>query len=175
MSRRLWAQLGPTWPNEDGFWDDWLREPPQRRGRSSIYPEVSRTYTFGEKGVSIGQFFHKYLGRIQLNSKRVDWQSQSLDYLLKEQYDAELTRQVNAAPSVPLDDALTSATDARVLYKDSKEFISICRRLGIMEDLKAGVPRTGYKGIVILKVNSKRIYISPSYRVDQDITKPLPG
>lgn len=27
---RLWAELGSTWPNERGFWDDWLRETPQR-------------------------------------------------------------------------------------------------------------------------------------------------
>ena len=32
MTRRLWGELGPKWPNEKGFWDDWLREPPQVAG-----------------------------------------------------------------------------------------------------------------------------------------------
>ena len=32
MTRSLWTELGPKWPNEMGFWDDWLREPPQRQG-----------------------------------------------------------------------------------------------------------------------------------------------
>ena len=32
MTRSLWRELGPKWPNERGFWDDWLREPDQRKG-----------------------------------------------------------------------------------------------------------------------------------------------
>ena len=32
MTRRLWDEVGGRWPDERGFWDDWLREPPQRRG-----------------------------------------------------------------------------------------------------------------------------------------------
>lgn len=42
-----WEELGPKWPA--GFWDDWLREPPQRKGRNFLRPEISRTYTFGEQ------------------------------------------------------------------------------------------------------------------------------
>jgi hypothetical protein len=47
LTRRLWGELKDKWPNERGFWDDWLREPPQRRGRASIRPEVRRTYALG--------------------------------------------------------------------------------------------------------------------------------
>ena len=71
LNRRLWKEWGATWPN--GYWDDWLREPPQRKGRVTLRPEISRTFTFGKKGVSDGQFYQKYLGRIQLNQVRVDW------------------------------------------------------------------------------------------------------
>ena len=53
MTRTLWNELGPKWPK--GYWDDWMREPPQRRGRSCIRPEVSRTTTFGKEGSSNGQ------------------------------------------------------------------------------------------------------------------------
>ena len=42
VTRRLWEELGPKWPDAMGFWDDWLREPPQRRGRACIRPEASR-------------------------------------------------------------------------------------------------------------------------------------
>lgn len=31
------------------FWDDWMRLPEQRKGRDCIYPEISRTFTFGAK------------------------------------------------------------------------------------------------------------------------------
>lgn len=58
INAKIWSELGPKWPN--GYWDDWLREPPQRRGRATIRPEVSRSYTFGEVGVSQSQFFSKY-------------------------------------------------------------------------------------------------------------------
>src|SRR6218665_3042758 len=34
------------------FWDDWMRHPDQRRDRTCIRPEISRTSTFGRQGVS---------------------------------------------------------------------------------------------------------------------------
>lgn len=36
----------------DRFWDDWIREPAQRKERACIRPEISRTRTFGKVGVS---------------------------------------------------------------------------------------------------------------------------
>ena len=39
MTRKLWdTELSSKWPLE--FWDDWLREPPQRQGRHILRPEV---------------------------------------------------------------------------------------------------------------------------------------
>ena len=37
------------------------------------------------------------------------------------------------------------------------------------------MPRTGYHGIVIIKVEGHHVFLCPSYRVEQDITKPLLG
>jgi hypothetical protein len=34
------------------YWDDWVRQPEQRRNRACIRPEISRTRTFGKIGVS---------------------------------------------------------------------------------------------------------------------------
>lgn len=34
------------------FWDDWIRQPQQRKERACIRPEISRTRTFGKIGVS---------------------------------------------------------------------------------------------------------------------------
>ena len=51
MSRALWKdEFEAKWPN--GFWDDWMREPVQRKGRQVIRREVSRTYHFGRKASS---------------------------------------------------------------------------------------------------------------------------
>jgi alpha-1,3-mannosyl-glycoprotein beta-1,2-N-acetylglucosaminyltransferase len=51
INRKLWNEIHEQWPL--GFWDDWLREPKIRRGRQCIYPEISRTYTFGEQVIYI--------------------------------------------------------------------------------------------------------------------------
>ncbi|WKY05523.1 hypothetical protein Q1695_006046 [Nippostrongylus brasiliensis] len=50
MTRTLWKEVGPKWPA--GFWDDWLREPENRKDRQCIRPEISRTKmtSFGKSG-----------------------------------------------------------------------------------------------------------------------------
>ena len=53
LTQTLWKELGPSWPG--AYWDDWLRHPNQRKNRACIRPEVSRSYTFGEKGTSNSQ------------------------------------------------------------------------------------------------------------------------
>lgn len=99
LDRRRWTQeLGPKWPT--GFWDDWLREPPQRRGRAFLRPEVSRSYTFGESGVSQAQFFARYLATVRLNDVPVDWAAEDLSYLAKGAYDAALLAAVAGAARV---------------------------------------------------------------------------
>ena len=50
MTKEVWNEIGPKWPKS--YWDDWMRAPEQRRGRACIRPEISRTRTFGKKGVS---------------------------------------------------------------------------------------------------------------------------
>ncbi|OQR78312.1 alanine--tRNA ligase, partial [Tropilaelaps mercedesae] len=48
LTRQLWTEeLMNKWPK--AFWDDWIREPAQRRNRACIRPEVSRTKTFGKQ------------------------------------------------------------------------------------------------------------------------------
>jgi alpha-1,3-mannosyl-glycoprotein beta-1,2-N-acetylglucosaminyltransferase len=80
MTRKLWDEMGPKWPK--GFWDDWLREPDQRKGRVTIRPEVSRSGTFGEDGTSEGQFFEQ-IAMIKINKDPIDFSKINLNYLLK--------------------------------------------------------------------------------------------
>ena len=49
LRRELWVEeLSAKWPL--AFWDDWMRDDGQRKGRDCIYPEVARSYTFGIEG-----------------------------------------------------------------------------------------------------------------------------
>jgi alpha-1,3-mannosyl-glycoprotein beta-1,2-N-acetylglucosaminyltransferase len=86
----------------DSFWDDWLREPKQRRDRACIRPEVSRTGMSPEGKIGVsgygfsynhfilltvsifsGQFYDSYLRKILKNTEPVDWKSIDVGYLLK--------------------------------------------------------------------------------------------
>ena len=41
MLRTFWLEIRDKWPL--GFWDDWLRQDSQRKGRGCLRPEISRT------------------------------------------------------------------------------------------------------------------------------------
>jgi len=176
LSRRLWSELDAKWPEQHGFWDDWLREKPQRKDRASIRPEVSRTKTFGEKGTSIGLFYKKYLNKIALVQEHVHWAAEDVSYLLKDKYEALFQQWIGSATIVTnLEAAKSKAAegvggDVLIKYENENDLVRMCKRLGLMEDLKAGVPRTAYHGVVMIRVNSRRLFLAPSYHVDQDIT-----
>jgi alpha-1,3-mannosyl-glycoprotein beta-1,2-N-acetylglucosaminyltransferase len=46
MLRSLWLEYRQKWP--EAFWDDWIREPAQRKERACLRPEVSRTEVSGQ-------------------------------------------------------------------------------------------------------------------------------
>jgi alpha-1,3-mannosyl-glycoprotein beta-1,2-N-acetylglucosaminyltransferase len=50
LTKALWLELYTKWPR--AYWDDWIRDPLQRKGRACVRPEISRTRTFGKTGVS---------------------------------------------------------------------------------------------------------------------------
>ncbi|NP_956970.1 alpha-1,3-mannosyl-glycoprotein 2-beta-N-acetylglucosaminyltransferase a [Danio rerio] len=163
LTKDLWAELEPKWPAS--FWDDWMRHPDQRKDRSCIRPEISRTLTFGRKGVSLGQFYDKYLRFIKLNTEFVPFTKMDLSYLEKEKYDESFEKEVYAASLVTLEDLksgkLSGSGPFRVQYSSPDSFKSLARNLGVMDDLKSGVPRAGYRGAVSFLLRGKRVYLAP--------------
>jgi alpha-1,3-mannosyl-glycoprotein beta-1,2-N-acetylglucosaminyltransferase len=176
LNRRLWSEWGPKWPK--GYWDDWLREPPQRRGRAVLRPEICRTFTFGRRGVSTGQFYDKFLGRIALNRVNVNWAHEDLSYLGKTLFDAEWRDTISAARAVSLDEAakgmrvgvggLGISGDIKVVYRSlergpNPSFMSVAKRLNIMDSIKAKVPRCAYLGALSLRLpgaaNGQRLFV----------------
>lgn len=152
MKRELWSEIGGRWPRENGYWDDWMRRPDVRRGRACIRPEVSRTYTFGRKGASGGQFFDKFLSKIVLNEKVTKFDEMDLSHLTKVVYDTNFRKAVFFAQRVnevyELRNEGHDARELRYAYGTMKDFAKIAKSIGIMTDEKAGVPRTGYQGVV---------------------------
>lgn len=117
LTRHAWEELGPKWPA--GFWDDWLREPAQRSGRAFLRPEISRSYTFGQEGVSQAQFFAQYLGNIRLNDRKVDWAAADLRYLAPTAYDAALRTAVAAARSVSYGEVVSVSCKPKAAVVDA--------------------------------------------------------
>lgn len=164
LLKEMWDELEPKWPS--AFWDDWMRQPEQRKDRSCIRPEISRTITFGRKGVSLGQFFDQYLRYIKLNTEFVPFTKQDLSYLLKEKYDVKFITEVYSAPLVKIEDlqqggGLRGPGPYRVQYSSRDSFKVFARNLGAMDDLKSGVPRTGYRGVVSFLYRGRRVFLAP--------------
>lgn len=162
-----WAQ---KWP--EAFWDDWVRHPDQRRDRQCIHPEVPRTSTFGKVGVSNGQFFDQHLAKIHESHAWVDWSKIDIAPLRHQAYDAHFLQKIGALPHVPASDIsrinaefLTSFEPEPeavvIVYKTKNEFVAAARKLLIMDDLKAGVPRGGYRGVVSTLYNNVLVYLAP--------------
>lgn len=162
MLKDVWLELHTKWPKT--FWDDWIRQPDQRRERACIRPEVSRTKTFGKIGVSNGLFYEKHLKFIQLNSKFVPFTQKDLSYLKKDNYDVAFVKEVYGSPSVTLKQlvkGVESPGPVRVTYDSKTSFKAIAKSLSLMDDFKSGVPRTGYRGVVSIMYHGKRVYIAP--------------
>lgn len=153
MNRKLWdAELAAKWPA--GYWDDWLREPVQRRDRHVLRPEVSRTFHFGTRGGASSNQFGNRLSSIKLNTEAVDWNArhEQLATTLEEHtYNTAYLQQIEAAtPAVSLKSSLNACatSNVRLEYTSWRQFQSFARQLSLMDDEKATIPRTGYKGVV---------------------------
>jgi len=174
LTRQFWLEISEKWPK--AFWDDWLRNVEQRKERSCIRPEISRTEmsSKGKMGVSNGQFFDTYLQYIVLNVQPVDWLRKDVSYLLKSNYDERFDKEVNAADVADIDakeftkdmqmyeNKYPAGSKVRLKYTSKKDFIALARLFGIMIDFKAGVPRTAYKGVVRVLKNSREYFLVPS-------------
>lgn len=162
ISKDLWNEIESKWPI--GFWDDWLRQPENRKGRACIRPEISRSYTFGAIGVSQGQFFNQFLKRIQLSKIPINWSKLDLSYLKKKEYDEKLNKEIENAKTINLssvDQFKGKNEKLKIYYANSAEWDSITHKLKIMTDKKDGVPRGAYKGIVIVRYQSNHLYLVP--------------
>ncbi|NWW47741.1 MGAT1 acetylglucosaminyltransferase, partial [Pedionomus torquatus] len=107
----LWEELEPKWPK--AFWDDWMRQPEQRRGRSC------------------------------LNDRFVPFTRLDLSYLKKEEYERSFLPKVYAAPEVKVEELQSNRRrelgTVRLQYSGRDSFKAFAKALGLMDDLKSGV------------------------------------
>ncbi|PKA60812.1 Alpha-1,3-mannosyl-glycoprotein 2-beta-N-acetylglucosaminyltransferase [Apostasia shenzhenica] len=153
LSKFIWEELSPKWPKT--YWDDWVRLKDVHKDRQFIRPEVCRTYNFGEHGSSMGQFFKQYLEPIKLNDVNVREKGEFLRHFVKLLMDAKEVHGSNVVSN-----AKNAEYDVKILYRDQTDFERIAGRFGIFEEWKDGIPRTAYKGVVVIRLqSSKRIFL----------------
>jgi alpha-1,3-mannosyl-glycoprotein beta-1,2-N-acetylglucosaminyltransferase len=164
LTRKLWEEFEPKWPT--GFWDDWMREDDNARGRSCIFPEINRVYTFGEEGSSGGQFFNTYLRDIQLNDQAIDWKSVDLTRMQKKNYDSWHLQVLSRGKQVSVSSVLNgehkdSPVPLILRYTGERGFAEIANEFGMINDFKANKPRASYKGVVLFRHEGNLVALVP--------------
>ena len=133
-----------------------------RRSRQCIRPEVCRTYNFGEKGSSHGQYYDKYLKPIKLNNIMVDWQNQAVDYLEPKAYAQMIGRKMTSAkPLTSVEEVKLHTGTVKLMYDGKQEYEKLADEIGIIDDWKDGVPRASFHGIVTLHMQNVDILLAP--------------
>merc|ERR1712212_704768 len=89
----------------------------------------------------------------------------NLSSLHQEQYDPAFERDVQKAQVVGLAEVksgrLTGGVKYKIVYHTKDVFKRTAKALGLMDDFKAGVPRTGYKGVISFFYGKNRIFLAP--------------
>jgi alpha-1,3-mannosyl-glycoprotein beta-1,2-N-acetylglucosaminyltransferase len=116
--------------------------------------QISRTFHFGTKGGASHNQFGEKLNKIHLNSETVDWSAVDISYLKEGTYDRTYFSLLSMAQvEYDLQTALSvaKARDVRLEYKSFNDFKRLAKQLSIMDDEKAGIPRTAYRGVVEIR------------------------
>ncbi len=181
MTAQLWKELEPKWPK--AYWDDWLREPKNRLGRHTLRPEVCRTLHYGRVGVSNAQY-QDTMADILLNRQPVNFPSLDLSYLQAQAWDkyyieGHVKKALHTTPEA-LDrnrvrDKSSTGGDPGdnlplkpvphqeyyIEYDGNSGFERLARWAGVMDNIKANVPRTAYKGVVSFWIGGSKLHLVP--------------
>ncbi|XP_023227724.1 alpha-1,3-mannosyl-glycoprotein 2-beta-N-acetylglucosaminyltransferase-like [Centruroides sculpturatus] len=156
--------------NDNGK-DGMVANEPALLYRSDFFPGLGWMLTkdlwseLQSKWPKAGLFYEKHLKFIKLNDKFVPFTKKDLSYLKKDNYDVAFVKQIYGSPAVSLQQLQKGSIDhsgpVRVTY-DTKEFFKkASKALGLMDDFKSGVPRTGYRGVVSFLYKGRRVYLAP--------------
>jgi len=90
-----------------------------------------------------------------------------LSYLLKQNYDKTFLSQIYSYAVVTFDElrrgsVVTKNEPVRIQYNTKDQYKRTAKLLGLMDDFKSGVPRTGYHGIISFYYNDQRVYLAPN-------------
>lgn len=172
LNRRLWDELKPKWPK--AFWDDFMRQDEQRKGRQSIIPEISRNHNFGSNddagGTSLGQYGDD-ISRVKSNDVYVNFVEENVvNLLMKETFDERFHLRVNNSVLIQdiaqLQQQLVGrkglTRDSRIEYATLDDLKTIQGVLGLHTEVGS---RGSYENILHVRINKHMLYICPTTRI----------
>lgn len=163
LSRELWEELSPGFPA--AYWDDWMRKPEVRKSRSCIRPEISRTshnMRLAGKGSS-GGMFKDYLSKISASSSNIDFSLIPAGVVEKSSYDKRLIEDIENARPIGLDNTtiMEKTYNYKVSYCNIRDWHKYAAQFKLMTDIRGGMQRTAYYGIVVVMYNGCRLFVVP--------------
>lgn len=85
---------------------------------------------------------------------------------MQSEYDRQFVHMVYSLPVVTATDVRTGSNlpdgAVRITYHTKDAYKSAAKLLGLMDDFRSGVPRTGYRGIVSFFYKGRRVYLAPN-------------
>uniref|UniRef100_A0A1I7TWE5 Alpha-1,3-mannosyl-glycoprotein 2-beta-N-acetylglucosaminyltransferase n=1 Tax=Caenorhabditis tropicalis TaxID=1561998 RepID=A0A1I7TWE5_9PELO len=173
LSRKLWEELSPGFPA--AYWDDWMRKPEIRKNRSCIRPEISRTshnMKLAGKGSS-GGMFKDYLSKISASSANIDFSLLPTTVVLKSSYDKRLIEEIENARPMDLENTtnMENTYNYKTSYKNIRDWHKLAAKFKLMTDIRGGMARTAYYGVVTLMYNNCRVFLvpDPTYQKPADL------
>lgn len=166
LTRNLWKELSPKFPKV--YWDDWMRTKEVRNGRSCLRPEISRTshnMKVAGKGSS-GGLYKAFLSNIAVSSTAVDFTLLPYENMLKESYDEQLQQTLMDSQPVSyqnFDSTVFSPSHSyRAMFSTTREWFNLAQKVGIMVDIRGGMQRTAYYGVVAVMYKNCRLFLVPT-------------
>ena len=159
LTRNIWEELSPKWPEK--YWDDWMRNTDQTKGRQCIRPEISRTRNFGEKGVSQSFHYKSHISKVIIAKEAVEFNKLNLTYLEPEKYYHMIFSRLAKAVQLKYSNYLTSRPQDKdvVAFYPEEHLEPIGKRTGIMTDHRNGIRRTSYKDVIFFPWNENWAFV----------------
>ena len=109
---------------------------------------------------------------MKLNDEAVDWAGEDLGYLQPDAWKAAFAAAVEGAAPAPSLDAFFekecgegeeegAGGDVKFGYGSLGDYPAVAQRFGYIDDAKAGVPRTAFDGVVVVRHKGCRKFAVP--------------
>ncbi|KII61272.1 Alpha-1,3-mannosyl-glycoprotein 2-beta-N-acetylglucosaminyltransferase [Thelohanellus kitauei] len=165
ITKKLWDEIKNGWP--DRYWDEYFRNPLISKGRSCVYPEVSRTENIGKFGTSGTDFYLKYILPIKRNTQKLNYDEIQIENLTIEKYTASFIELYQKAIPVNIthyDAILTFANHSyyKIEFKGRESYQELCNKFDITYSTRYHIPRTSYHKITLLNLGTHKVFLYPS-------------